>query len=192
MEPGKLRYEYRAWAEAFPDLPQPDDEPWVEETYLLPLGLVGLGIKIRGDALEIKELLTDRDGFQLWSPAARLAFPIPALTLERELMVRLAIGEPLRRKRYGPQEIMTDIVQARRNVIAATLKKRRRLFEVASCRAETAAVEVEGQRMMTAAAEHEDMDQLRRAVAEMKLDRYPNLSYPETLLQIVPRERAQG
>ena len=175
------RYEYRAWADAFPDLPRPDAEPWAEETYLLALGLLSRNIKLKDDALEIKELVADRGGLQLWRPSARLELPVPALTLERELMVLLQIGQPLRHERYGVAEIMDDIVGARRNVVAVPLRKRRHLYEVEGCRAEVAEIEVNGQRTMTTAAEHEEADRLMAAMKAMGLDRYANLSYPEAL-----------
>jgi hypothetical protein len=186
MQPGKPHYEYRAWAESFPKLPQPDREPWFEETYLVALGLASRSIKIRGDALEIKELLEDREGIQLWNPSARLVFPIPALTLERELMVLLQIGQPLAHERYGPREIMEDIVEARSNVVAVPVRKRRHLFECAGCRAETAEVEVGGRRIMTAAAEHEDVDALLKAVRELGIGHLPNIAYPMALMQLRP------
>jgi signal transduction histidine kinase len=31
MQPSRPRFEYRAWAESFPDLPRPEDEPFAEE-----------------------------------------------------------------------------------------------------------------------------------------------------------------
>ncbi len=180
------RYEYRAWADAFPNLPRPSDaEPWGEETYLIPLGLAGgTSIKIRGDALEIKELALERDGLQLWRPAAKLRFPIPAPTLERELMVLLKIGQPLRHARYGVEELFEDVVDPRRNVVAVRLKKRRHLFEVEGCRAETAEVEVGQRRVMTTAAEHESPGQLLAAVRALGLERLENVPYPLELSRL--------
>lgn len=184
---GPPRYEHRAWAPEFPKLPQPQDEPWTEEIYILPLGLLGRNIKIRDGALEIKELVLERDGLQLWRPTARLEFPIPALTLERELMVLLQIGQPLRRERYGAEEIMTDIVEARRNVVAVPLRKQRRRFETAAgALAETVRVEAGGQTVMTAAAEHEEPERVLAAIEELGLDRFPNLDYPATLDRLRP------
>lgn len=180
------RYEYRAWADSFPDLPRPDAEPWVEETYLIAQGLASRNVKLTADALEIKELVQDREGLQLWRPAARLAYPIPAATLERELMVLLQIGQPLRRERYGPAEILEDVADARRNVLAVPLRKRRRLFAAAGgCRAETAEIETgDGKRATTAAAEHADPARLMEAMAGLGLDRFPNLSYPTALARL--------
>lgn len=190
MLPGPPLYEYRAWGDDFPGLPHPDDEAWSEETYILAKGLRSLDVKVRGDALEIKEMLADRDGTQLWNPAERLVFPIPALTLERALMVRLMIGQPLSRERYGLAEIMSDIVEARDNLVAVPLRKRRRLLEVAGCRAETTEVEIRGHRVMTACAENEAPERVLAAAREMGIDRLPNLAYPMALLPLLPRLEA--
>jgi hypothetical protein len=187
MLPGKPRYEYRAWGEDFPGLPRPDQEPWGEETYLVPFGLLSRSIKIRGGALEIKELLADHDGVQLWAPAARLKFPIPALTLERELMSILQAGQPLRRDAYGPEELIEELTGGGRHTVTAVpLRKRRHVFDAHGCRAETAEIEVAGRRLMTAAVEHEDPERLLRAVAEQGLGKLANISYPQVLSRLFP------
>jgi hypothetical protein len=60
-------WERRAWAASFPGLGPPGEaEEWAEEAYLLPLGLGGRNIKIRGDALEIKDSVAQRADMQLW------------------------------------------------------------------------------------------------------------------------------
>src|SRR5690242_13210327 len=152
------RYEYRVWGDAVPtDLPRPAaGEPFADEVYLLPLGLLGYDIKLRGGALEIKDLLLVRDGLPLWRPAARLPFPIPTHLVERELLVRLLLNQPLRRQRYTQEELLEELAEARLNIAVVPVQKRRRLLEVAGCRAESGEVLVAGKRLLTAAAEHED------------------------------------
>jgi len=192
MQPSQPpRFEFRAWSpEPFPGLSPPQGE-FAEEVYLLPLGLAGRDVKIRGDALEIKELLLERDGLQLWDPAARLEFPITAFALERELMTRLMLNQPLSRQRYDHAELLEEIIGARgRNIAVLPVRKRRRLLEAAGCRAEAGEVEVEpGRRVFTAAAEHEDPVRLRRAVAELGLEDRPNLDYPAALARALPLRR---
>lgn len=175
------RFEFRAWAPAFPGLPQPDQEPWTDEIYLIALGMLTKSIKIRAEALEIKEMVHDRDGLQLWRPAARLPFPIPAATLERELMVLIKIGQPLRHERYGAYELLEDVGYARRNLVVVPIRKRRHLFDVEGCRAESTEVEVAGRRIMTAGAEHPQPAPLLRAVRAMELGAHENRAYPSEL-----------
>jgi hypothetical protein len=182
--PTRPRYEYRAWSQSFPNLPRPEAESWSEETYIVPYGLLSRDIKIRGGALEIKELLAERNGLQLWNASSRLAFPIPALTLERELMSIVMIGQPLHRDRYGPEELVQELAEGRRNVAAVRLRKRRHVFESHGCRAETAEIEVGEKHLMSAAAEHEHPETLLGAIAAMGLDRYPNLSYVQALSRL--------
>ena len=77
MQTSQTTFRVRAWAEAFPVLPRPESEPFTDEVYLIPLGLGGRDIKIRGGALEMKDLVLEQDGLPLWDPAVRLEFPIP-------------------------------------------------------------------------------------------------------------------
>ena len=190
MQPSRPRFEYRAWAEAFPDLPRPESEPFTDEVYLIPLGLGGRDIKIRGGALEMKDLVLEQDGLPLWDPAVRLEFPIPTRLVERELLERLALNQVLQRQRYTQEELLEELAEARRNIAVVPVQKRRRLLEIAGCRAESGEVLVAGRRLLTAAAEHETPDTLRRAVGEMKLARYPNLDYPAALTRLLPLHRA--
>jgi hypothetical protein len=193
MQPSQPpRFEFRAWsAEPFPGLLPPAGE-FAEEVYLIPLGLAGRDIKIRDGALEIKELLLERDGLQLWDPAVRLEFPVPASSLERELMTRLMLNQPLARPRYGREELLDELVAARRrNIAVVPVRKRRRVMEAAGCRAEAGEVELGGggggrRRVFTAAAEHEDPARLRRALAELGLEGRANLDYPAALARALP------
>ena len=183
------RFEYRAWAATFPELPQPEGEPWREETYLLPPHLASRNVKIRDGALEIKELVSEKDGMQSWHPAAKLEFPIAASALERELLLLLHLGIVLEREVYGPDELLADITEARHDVVAQPVRKRRCRYEVAGCRAETAEIALAGRRrIMSAAVEHENPERLLRAIVTMGLDRFTNLSYPTALARL----RADG
>lgn len=186
MQPGSPTYEYRAWDTAFHDLPRPEGT-FEEEIYLLPLGLSGRNLKLRGQALEIKDLLQEVDGLQLWLPAARLEFPIPAHLVERELLLRLALNQVLTRERYTREELLAEVVGARENVLSVPLRKRRHLYEVEGCRAEVCEIEFGERRILSACAEHEDPATLRRAIGRMLLDRYPNIDVPTALANTVTR-----
>jgi hypothetical protein len=189
MPPDTPRYEYRAWAQAFPQLPQPEGEPWSEETYLVVLGLVSLNIKLRQDRLEIKQLKLETEGLQLWQSSARLPLPVPALVLERELMTLLQSGQPLHREHYDAAAILVDVVEARRNVAAISLRKRRRLLDAAGCRGEITEVEFpDGSRGMTAAVEDGVAANAQAAVRAMRLGDLPNLPYPRVLEPLARRQ----
>ena len=138
MLPGSPTFEFRARAPSFPGLPSPENEERQEEIYLIPLGVFGHSIKLRGDALEIKDLLKEQDRLQLWDPATRLPFPIPAALVERELLVRLALSEPLAREHYDAETLLKEVVEPRqRNIATVRVAKRRHLFMATACRAET-------------------------------------------------------
>ena len=69
------------------------------------------------------------------------------------------------------------------------LRKRRRLYEVAGCRAETTEVEFpDGSRGMTAAVEDEVAANAQAAARAMRLGDLPNLSYPQVLEPLARRD----
>lgn len=179
----RARYEFRAWGEAFPNLPQPTGCPADEAVYLLPAGCGCRNIKLRDGALEIKELVSDAGGLQLWQPVACLEFPIPTTVLLRELLFLLRLGIVLRRASYRQEELLAELAEEpRRELAVVRLRKRRRLHEVAGCRAETTElVLADGRRIMSAAVEHAEPLPLLRAVAAMGLACRPNLAYPAAL-----------
>ena len=176
MEGSSPRFERRAWAAAFLDLPDPSAVAASEETYLLWQGRPDFNLKLRGGRLELKELIAEKNGLQQWRPGPKLGFPLAGQEL-----CQLGLASPGRSVTYEDlAALLPDLEQA--GLLAVPLRKRRLLFERSGCRAETAIVEARGKRLATAAVEDMDAALVRRAAAEMGLDRWPNLSYPTTLL----------
>ena len=89
-----VRFEYRIWGAAFPELPAPDQVPPSPEVYLLPTGVDDINAKFRAGALEIKRLLGMRAGLQQWLPALRCPLPLPAAVIEHELCPALGVVAP--------------------------------------------------------------------------------------------------
>ena len=176
MEGTVPRFERRAWAEAFPDLPDPSAEPASLEIYLLRPGRPDFNLKLRNGALEMKELVLEQDGLQQWRPTAKLGFPLPACEL-RELDI-----DPVETTNaYADFECLRSCLE-RAGLVILALTKRRRLFEREGCRAETTLVESGRHRSLTAAVEDVDPDRVGRAATEMGLGRFPNIAYPGAML----------
>jgi hypothetical protein len=176
MEGTSPRFERRAWAPAFPELPDPAAEQGAEEIYLLRPGRADFNLKLRDGRLELKELVALHDGLQQWRPTAKLEFPLPSAELGK-----LDIEPPAAPVDYPSFEALRPVLE-RAGLVVLPLCKRRRLFERAGCRAETALVEAAGRRLATAAVEDVDPERVRRAAVEMGLDRLPNRAYPAVLL----------
>lgn len=174
------RYEFRIWAEAFPGLPQPDQEPWSEETYLIAASRPDANVKLRGEAVEIKELVKRHHALELWRPGPQLDFPITSGTLAREILPRLALATAEPKDCPAPADLL-QLARASGAVTIVTLRKRRRLFEVMEARAEVTEVEVGERRIRTAAVEHEEPEVVERAARSLGLGALPNRSYPMAL-----------
>lgn len=174
------RYEFRVWNEAFPQLPQPDAEPWSEETYLIAASRPDTNVKLRGDAVEIKELVKRHHALELWRPGPRLDFPITGSTLARELLPRLALDATGAEDCPAPADLL-QLAGASGAVLVVALRKRRRLLEVLEARAEVTEVEVGERRSRTAAVEHEQPEVVEHAARALGLDAFANLSYPAAL-----------
>ena len=102
-----VRFEYRIWGAAFPELPAPDQVPASPEVYLLPTGVDDVNAKFRAGALEIKRLLGMRAGLQQWLPALRCPLPLPAAVIEHELCPALGVvAPPLKRARYDLERFL--------------------------------------------------------------------------------------
>ena len=66
------------------------------EVYILRPQEWQRNIKIRGDRLELKELIEQRDGLQRWKPAGQWTFPVGADALRKTI---LPVGEPVTNRR---------------------------------------------------------------------------------------------
>jgi len=183
------RFEYRIWGAAFPELPAPDPVPASREVYLLPAALDGVNAKIRGGTLEIKHLLGCEAGLQKWLPALRCPLPLPAAVIERELAPALGMAAPpLARSSYPLEALLEEVISAWSGVRSLHLVKRRRSFEVAGARAERTRIELGAVAIESVAIEAERFEVARRAVAELELERAPNLDYVAALRRLLAGE----
>jgi hypothetical protein len=183
------RFEYRIWGEAFPKLPAPDRVPVSPEVYLLPAAVDGVNIKIRSGALEIKRLLGLQAELQKWLPALRCPLPLPAAVIECELCPALGVAPPpLARPSYDLERLLGEVTSAWTGVQSVRLVKRRRSFEVAGARAERTRVELGTIVVESVAIEAEAFESARQAVAELKLERSPNLDYVAALRRLLAGE----
>ena len=175
------RWERRAWAADFPGLPDPLGEPETEEIYFLPPHPPGINVKLRGDALEIKELLTAEQGLQLWRPAASIRFPAEGATLTDELWRWLRVTLPMAGC-VSQADFVERLVERPRRLAIARVHKRRRLFEVQGCRAEVCRVRRGNHVISTAAVEEACRDRAAAAARTLDLQRWRNLDYVSALL----------
>ena len=175
MGRAKVRYEWRAWASAFPDLPNPATGQESSETYFLLPGHDGCNLKLREGRLELKRLAGVSHGLQRWRFSPAKEFPLAVDDLPPPVRACMASVEFL----PGEHELRAALRRA--GLAVVDIRKLRRLFSVDGCQAEVTLVEQAGAMATTAAIEAETLDAARQAVASLELDRWPNRAYPAAL-----------
>lgn len=180
------RYEYRVWAPDLTELAarvamhcEPLATRLSEEFYLLPLR-TDLNIKIRSGTLDIKQLMKTQQGFELWAPVLKEAFPLSASSAA-EVTTYLDRTQP---SPAGDEPLAVDDFLARAEragAATATVTKRRQGFLHEACILEFAEVTINGFGVHTVAVEGEDLDSAVAVAARLGIDELPNKSYPQEI-----------
>ena len=180
------RYEYRVWAQDLAELHarlkkqcEPLSVRVSAEIYLV-FG-ADVNVKIRSEILDVKEILRTEQGFQLWTPTLKEAFPLAAATV-RDVLRLAGPNPPTFRVEYLEMADFLALAKEAGAVVTA-VSKRRSGYSHEGCLLEFAEVNVEGSGLHTVAVESEDLDTAIEVVAQMGIDGLPNRSYPVALRQ---------
>jgi hypothetical protein len=190
MNETKYRYEYRAFAPDFglieSRLRQLGGAPLIRESheiYLVAADRVDWNIKLRGEQLDIKQRIAQRDGFEQWRPVGKWSLPLSAAAREvlREALGLAAVpGEP---ECVGLSALI-ERFQTGRQVVVVDLFKRRFGFEIGTCQAELAEVSINGAALRTVCVESVDLVAARALNQALGLSDYPNVSYVQALMRV--------
>jgi len=156
-----------------------------EETYLVAAGS-DANVKIRDQLMDIKLLEhVNDDGLEQWRPVLKEGFPLAASAAAQ---VREALGLPA-----GPHDaramsldrLLADLAPPGGPVRVVAVHKTRTRYHVQGCVAEVTDVIADGLPVRTVAIEDEDPAKVIAAVRAMGLERFPNISYPRGLKELV-------
>ena len=192
MTTDKARFEFRAFARDFgvTEARMRERSPEVRikesgEVYLLSASLKRHNLKIRGDALDIKELLGEQDGLEQWTPTLKASFPLDRALLRERIAPLLELDASLfSREQYSAEALVEEVVRPRPGLVPAVVFKTRFGFLVDDCACEIADVRVNGAHIRTACVESTDAEAVQRLVRELHLDPWRNTSYLVALQQI--------
>lgn len=149
-----------------------------EEIYLLNAATPH-SAKIRDGALEVKRLLQVEDGLELWSPAFRGAFPLPAASIE-QAFAALAIPAPaLDAASYDQDAFLGEIVANCRALRPIAVKKARRRFAFGGCSAESVRLQIGAAPLESVAVECADKARLETALRALGADARLNVNFPK-------------
>jgi hypothetical protein len=179
------RFEYRVWA---PDLTElagrlamqctPLGVRTSEETYLVH-PRTDLNIKIRAETLDIKQLVRIQQGFQLWTPILKEAFPLSASSAA-EVMGYLA--ETPSAGKHAPLDIDAFLALAEvTGTATATVAKQRHGYLQEGCIMEFAEVTINGSGVHSVAVESEDLDTALAVADRLGINELPNESYQRAI-----------
>jgi hypothetical protein len=183
----EARYEFRVWGESLQEqasrirsssgLLQTRE---TAETYLVPLAPAPANPKLRASRLDVKVLRARSGGFEQWTVGFKAAFPVEAPLLMSEFFPLLGLPAPnLLRDRYDPSQLLGEVVAAHPGLAAVEVRKVRNSYEVNSCIAEIAAVNLLGRAYETIAIESVDLGVLADTRRALALEGDHNVSYPE-------------
>ena len=156
-----------------------------EEIYLLA-SESDANVKIRDRLMDIKMLeRVDSSGLEQWRPVFKEPFPLAASALAQ---VQTALGvTPLSFSAdvLSLDQLLEDLARTGGRVRVVHVRKTRTRYEVQGCAAELTDVVADGKAVRTVAIEDADPAKVIAAVAAMGLDRFPNISYPRGLKQLI-------
>lgn len=180
------RYEYRVWGrhvrarERLRTLASPHREETVEDCYLLTDD-PSWNVKVRGDHLKLKRLVSEDKGFERWvsgryQKASDTPHPFD------ELFDRLGLRRLAKGKAHDLRKAVED-TGAALGAVAVFVTKHRVRFRIGGLRAEITDIEVDGEDTVlhTLSIEGDDLDELRALQRDLGLRGEPNVAVHEYL-----------
>ncbi|TVQ28815.1 MAG: hypothetical protein EA370_16040 [Wenzhouxiangella sp.] len=190
MNDQPFRFEYRAFAPDFgllePRLRALGGAPLIREStevYLVAASRDDQNIKIRGDQLDIKQRIAEREDFQQWAPLGKWSFPLAA-DARKALTEALGLDTVIDQAAGSALDTLIDHFVQQRQVVVIDLFKRRFGFEIGNCQAELAEVTINGAALKTACVESTDLAAARELSEQLGLAAYPNTSYIDALMRV--------
>jgi len=184
------RWEWRTFGESFGDADAkyaaqtPTDIQETDEVYFLS-NANDENVKVRFDLMDIKTLVeVNSDGLEQWKPVMKAKFPLPAGEVKKVLEALAVKAPSLARESYALDQFVTELGEPN-GLRAVKVHKRRVRYKVNGCTSEMTDVVADGKKTRTAALELEDAARVIATVRELGLDRFPNISYPRGLKQLL-------
>ncbi len=185
------RWEWRTFGDNFGNADaryaalKPDNVQESDELYFLSAA-ADQNVKVRDDLMDIKTLeQVNADGLEQWKPVMKASFPLPAAEA-RKVLDALGVPAPsLARAEYTLEQFVAELAEPGGRLRSVKVHKRRSRYRINGCMSEMTDVLADGRKTRTVALELEDAARVIATVRELGLDRFPNISYPRGLKQLV-------
>lgn len=158
----------------------------VHDTYLVTTATDTNNVKIRGQSLSVKKLISVEQELELWRPALKLNFPLTASAINKKIFKILAVPVPsLHEEKFDTDTFILNVVQPHPEVRVVEVFKRRFLFELEKCKVEIDELLVNGAAIQSLAIESEEAAEVVHVRQLLDMQRYENVSYPVILKRIM-------
>lgn len=185
MNENDARFEFRCWARNFGlvdthlrRISACHGISESEEIYIIAPTNNRTNIKVRDEAIEIKELIETCGDLERWLPRTKCEFPVTAATLECEVLPQLGVELPQRKRdTYTLDQLLEEIVLPQRQIAVAAVFKRRFAFTVNGCMTELGEIWINGASLRSVAIESTDPAAVLKARDRLSIDDSENVSY---------------
>jgi exopolyphosphatase/guanosine-5'-triphosphate,3'-diphosphate pyrophosphatase len=181
------RWEWRTFGEDLGDAGRrlaalaPERVQESDELYLLS-SESDASVKVRDGLMDVKRLdRVDDDGLEQWRPVMKASFPLSAAEVLAVIEALGAQDRSLQRAEYTLDELVAEVVQARADLLAIGVRKRREHFTVGGAMTELSELRTDHGSARTIAVESEDPALIIAAVRELGLSGRRNVSVPRKL-----------
>lgn len=187
------RFEFRAFSNSFgrvvDAIRQRSNCMGIKESrdiYLVTASNKINNVKIRDGQLDIKSLIKIEHGLEQWRPLMKLDFPAPSNLIQEDIFPALQVEIPnFSAGVINIESFLQEMVWPHRELVVATVFKRRFFFSIEECRTEITELLVNGAAIQTIAIEDEDAQKVLSAIARVGLPGFENVSYLLALQRIM-------
>lgn len=196
----KPRFEFRTWAKNFGmverkmhKLSACEGIRESSEIYIVSAGNNENNTKVRDRLMDIKVLVTEKEGLEQWNPRMKGEFPMQSATLLDEVFPALGVEMPaLERDEYTLDQYLDEVIRPHLKLTAVSVFKRRFAFTINDCITEIAEIEINGAGLQTVAVESVDVAAILKAKEMLGLNEYENINYLRAIKRVIGMEPLPG
>lgn len=196
----KPRFEFRTWAKNFGmverkmhKLSACEGIRESSEIYIVSAGNNENNTKVRDRLMDIKVLVTEKEGLEQWTPRMKGEFPMQSATLLDEVFPALGVEMPaLERDEYTLDQYLDEVIRPHLKLTAVSVFKRRFAFTINDCITEIAEIEINGAGLQTVAVESVDVAAILKAKEMLGLNEYENINYLRAIKRVIGMEPLPG
>ena len=139
--------------------------------------------------MDIKVLIKEEKGLQLWGPRMKEEFPVTLEILRDEVFPAFDVAAPeFNRSEYSLEQFLDHVIKPHPELYVARVFKRRFGYTVADCITEIAELLINGAAVKTVAVESDDPYAVLKAKEMIGLQEYENVNYLLAIKRILGME----